>query len=75
MITVNNLHKSFGSLEVLKGVFQCRSRTFAMAMAMETLNACRKLFGQLLCKHSETAAFGTGVVQFCLYLTIFRIDS
>lgn len=61
--------------KMLKCVLQCRSRTFAMAMAMETFYACRELFWQLFCKHTKPAARCTRIVELCLYLAIFWVDT
>ena len=46
-----------------------------MTMAMEAFDTCRKLFGQLLRKHTEAAARCTGIVEFRLYLAVFRVDT
>jgi hypothetical protein len=44
-------------------------------MAMETFDASRQRFGQLLCEHSEPAAWGAGIVELGFYLTVFWVDS
>ena len=61
--------------KMLQRVLQCRSRTLAMAMAMEALDAFRQNVRQLLRKHTEPAARGARVVKFCLYFTVFGVDT
>ena len=44
-----------------------------MAMAVETLDVGRQLFRQFVASHSEASTWGTGIVEQCLHLTIFRV--
>ena len=46
-----------------------------MAMAMEAFDAFRQNLRQLLRKYTEPASWGAGVVEFGLYLTVFRVDT
>jgi hypothetical protein len=50
-------------------------RAFAMAMNMKAFECRRELGRKILSEDAETGAWGTGVVELCLYLTIFGIDA
>ena len=50
-------------LDMHQRTLQHVGTALAMAMAMEALDVGRQLFGQLVGRHAETGARGTGVVE------------
>lgn len=62
-------------LDVRQRVLQGVAAALAVAMAVEALYAVGQRVGQVLGQHAEARAGGAGIVEFRLYLAVFRVDA